>query len=184
MITLHPDEKIIIVKRRHWLPITLQGVSFFILGASPFIFVTIINAIYFSSLPRAGGTPSLSGVVEYIPIGFFISIAWAFFAWIGFFVSWTNYYLDILAITNKRIIDIEQIGLFARDIAELRIEHIEDIKVQVVGLVASLLHFGNLHIQSAGSDKEIILRHIPNPHKLRETISKLQEDISRGRNFQ
>jgi len=169
MITFHPDEEIVLVKRRHWLPIALQAVGFSVVATVPLVIIFAANI-----------SPAISKeVAPYEPLELFIAAAWAFFTWISFFVSWTNYYLDILAITNKRILDIEQVGLFTRNIAELRVEHVEDIKVEVLGFVASLLDFGNLYIQSAGATKEVVLKHIPNPHAVREAISKLQEEISR-----
>jgi hypothetical protein len=105
--------------------------------------------------------------------------SWGHISWILFFVAWTNYYLDILVVTNKRVIDIQQIGLFARDVAEIRTENIEDLRVEIVGPIASLLHFGNLHIQSAGESREFVMRNIPDPHKVREAISCVCDEASK-----
>ena len=98
-----------------------------------------------------------------------------------FIVAWTNYYIDVLVVTNKRIIDIEQVGLFTRDIAELRLENIQDIKVEVVGLIQSFLKMGNLNIQTAGRNKEISLKNIPQAYEVKNTISKCYDEILKER---
>lgn len=165
MIDLHPDERIVLVKRRHWLPIAGEGFSFLLAAILPWVAVLIGFKISF---------PAFAVLRDNLMLGLFLASGWGLLMWISFFISWTNYYLDVIAVTNQRIIDIEQIGLFARDVAELRIENIEDMKVEIIGIIPSLLNFGNVHIQSAGEAKEIFLKHIPDPHELTDAISREQ----------
>ncbi len=113
---------------------------------------------------------------EYAVFVVFFLAVWWLLLWMIFFIIWTNYYLDIVVITNKRIIDIEQLGLFARDIVEVRMENIEDIKTAVIGLLPSLLDMGSLHIQTAGESREVIIKNIANPHEVREMITKCHDE--------
>ena len=95
-------------------------------------------------------------------------------------ISWTNYYLDVLIVTNKRIIDIEQFGLFSRDQASLPIKNVQDIKVKVVGLIPELLKFGNLDIQTAGEAKEFEIRDLRDPEKVKNIINKAYFDQTKN----
>lgn len=163
MIELHPGEKILLERRQHWLQIVLEGIAFVMVTLVPlvvFVFVELLPA------------PIPQTVARYLIPFFFVATAWLFVVWILFFVSLTNYYLDVLVVTNLRIIYIEQIGLFARELAELRLENVQDIKVEVVGFLASLMDFGNLHLQTAGEHKEFIVRNIPKPHATKDVIAK------------
>jgi len=170
MISLHPDEAIVLRKRRYWLPIAVEGVLSFLVAILP------IAALLFAHLlPENVGRI----VSEYNAVLFFFATGWFFAVWILFFVAWTNYYLDVVLVTTRRLIDIEQIGLFARDLAELRLENIQDMRVEIVGIVASLLHFGNLHIQTAGASKEFVIRNIHDPHSVKEIISERCDDITK-----
>lgn len=162
MISLLDNERIILKKRRHWLVIALELAPIVLLFILPGIlllvdsFSPIVNVI----------------ISEYINFAVFFLFAWWLFLWMISFVVWTNYYLDVLIITNKRVIDIEQLGLFARDIVEVRMGKIEDIKIEIIGFVSSLLHMGNIYIQTAGESKEVVIKNIPNPNEVREIIAK------------
>lgn len=166
MISLLDNERIILKKRRHWLVIALELAPLALLSILPGIFLLIDSA-----------TPVVNIIIsEYIDFVIFFLFAWWLFLWMISFVVWTNYYLDVLIITNKRIIDIEQLGLFARDIVEVRVEKIEDIKTEIIGFVSSLLHMGNLYIQTAGESKEVVIKNIPNPNEVREIIAKCGDE--------
>lgn len=170
MITLFKDEKIILIQRRHWLPFILEIILLITLSILPFFIFILIEIL----------PPQINQIITaYANYYFFFSFALIFILWICGVIIWTNYYLDILILTNKRIIDIEQIGLFARDEAEIRYENIEDIKTEVIGFIASLFKFGNVHIQSAGESREIILKNIPQPEKIKEIISLQKEELSK-----
>ena len=68
-------------------------------------------------------------------------------------------------------------GLFARDEAEIRFEKIEDIRVEIVGFLPSLLKFGNIYIQSAAESREFILKDFQDPYKIKDIIAAQKEKI-------
>lgn len=167
MINLHPGEKIILERRKHWFFVLIQAIFIFCVAILPLL--VIIFAELFSVINNI--------IIEYeAPILFFVVSYWLCL-WMGFFVGWTNYYLDVLVVTDKRLIDIEQVGLFSRDVAEVRLENIEDIKVRVSGIIPSLLKFGDVEIQTAGEFREFIKRNIPEPYIVRDAISKAHDEI-------
>lgn len=167
MIEFHKDEKIILEQRKHWYIIATESFMFAIGAIAPLILIPII----------AGYSSSFSSYFSSnLPLFIFFFSAWTLLMWVSFFVLWTNYYLDIIIVTDKRVIDIEQLGLFARDQAEVRLENIQDIKVEVIGIVESLLRLGNIHIQSAGQSREILAKGFPDPHIIKNTIVKAQDE--------
>lgn len=171
MIDLLYDERIILQKRRHFFVIIIEvfPIVFFAL----LLLVALVGGAY---LP----IPIVETVIlQYTLFAYFFTTVLWFFLWLIFFVIWTNYYLDVLIITNKRIIDIEQLGLFARDITEVRMDNIEDIKTEIIGLLPSLLNMGNLYIQTAGESREMVIKNIGDPHKVREIIAKYHDEFSR-----
>jgi len=103
---------------------------------------------------------------------FFFAVLWLFMTWITFMVIWTNYYLDVWLITTKRIIDIEQFSLFSRDMSEFRLDRIQDVTIEVKGILPTLLHFGDVHVQTAGADRDFIIKGVPNPYKFRDILVK------------
>jgi hypothetical protein len=93
--------------------------------------------------------------------------------WVMFWQFWTLYYLDMWIVTDRRLIDIDYKGFFDRDIAMLRLDKVQDLTVQVQGVIGSLLKFGHIVVQTAGTQEEFVIDQISDPEGLRDTISKL-----------
>ena len=105
--------------------------------------------------------------------GFAYSI-WLLTLWIFIFIEWTDYYLDLWVITNKRILDVEQMGFFRREVTSFGYDYIQDITIETKGFIQTMLKFGTLHIQTAGHNKEILIRDASNPENARALILDLQ----------
>lgn len=106
--------------------------------------------------------------------GFAYSV-WFFILWMIFFIEWTDYYLDFWVITNRRIVDAEQIGFFRRQVVSLGYEQIQDITVETKGFIRTIFNFGTLHIQTAGERNDIVISDAHFPEDARSLILKLQE---------
>lgn len=103
------------------------------------------------------------------------------FAWIILFVGFSDYYLDVLFITNKRIMSVEQRGLFNRVVSELELEMIQDITSVVYGPIRTIFDFGDLEIQTASENTKIRPKDIPHPVKVRRKIMELCEAMDKER---
>lgn len=88
---------------------------------------------------------------------------------------WTDFYLDVLVVTDHRIINIEQKALFARETSSLHLDKIQDVSVEVFGILATFLSFGNLKIQTAGEMEEFIIKGIKDPDAIKQTILEQHE---------
>jgi membrane protein YdbS with pleckstrin-like domain len=93
-----------------------------------------------------------------------------------FYAQFVVFYLDIWIVTNDRIIDVYQHGLFARTISEFDLYRIQDVTVEIKGLFASLFNYGNVNIKTASGNANITFYNIPNPNEVRETLVELAED--------
>lgn len=175
MIHLLKDERVEAVIRKHWLVLLGDSIGLIILYVIPFIIywyffdsaVTIdflIDKIYFN--------PSPSVLV-------FAVSAWTLLAWAKLFAIWTDYYLDVWFITNRRIIDIEQRGFFNRNVSTFRMERIQDVTVEIKGIVATLLNFGNIHVQTAGESQEFIIKGIGRPKYVKDIIMHQTDKVVR-----
>lgn len=102
--------------------------------------------------------------------------------WLFFFTAFVNYYLDMWIITNDRVIDIRQHGLFARTVAELDLFRVQDVTSECKGLFATAFDFGNVYIQTAASKERFVFYNIPRPHLIREAIIKLADEDRKHHN--
>jgi hypothetical protein len=96
--------------------------------------------------------------------------------WMLFFLSFINYYLDVWIVTNHRIIDMEQNGLFARTVSEEKIEMVQDITSEVDGFFPTIFSYGNIYIQTAGKLERFHFEQVPHPEAIRDLIIKLADD--------
>lgn len=173
MIKLHPEEKVLAVERRHWLPITLESLSLVLAALAPILL--LVGAEF---LPQEAGI----AVEEYRALAWFLYTVWLIGIWLTFAIMISDYYLDVLVVTTKRLIDIEQKGLFARDLAEIHLNHIEDIRVEVSGLIPSYFNYGDLHVQSAAESREFSLKNIHDPHRVKDIIFRQHDIVAREMN--
>ncbi len=71
-----------------------------------------------------------------------------------------------IIITNQHIVDVDQLGLFNRKIAALRLTEIQDISASVRGPMQIVLKYGTIIIQTAGERENFVFDFVPNPYEL------------------
>lgn len=102
---------------------------------------------------------------------------------IFFYSAFTSFYLDLLIITNDRLLDVDQHGLFARTVSEMNLAQVQDITTEIKGFLPTFFNYGNLIIQNAGTMTKFHLQNVRSPNKLREVILQLV-DADRKREAQ
>ncbi len=163
MLLLAANEKLLLVIRRHWYVLVWPAAIFIFLLILPSLLL-----VYGPSFWPAFATPQVQPLVKF-------SLAIYFMALLTFIlVLWLNYYLDVWIITDQRIIDVEQHGLFHRTVSEITMERIQDITVEVPGLIATMLDFGTMRIQTAGELGEFIITEVPKCDRAKNIIVECQ----------
>lgn len=158
MLNLADNEKVLMVIRRHW----------YVMAGTIFLFVVLllVPTLILTFLPTL--TQNLDMAVAGPVINFGLSL-YSMALLLFLFLMWMEYYLDVWIITNERIIDIQQKSLFNRIISEIPIEHVEDISVEIKGVVETFLKFGTLKIQTAGRG-EFTIDNAPNLYEAKDLI--------------
>lgn len=160
----HEGEQIIMIVRRHWFNILQNLLSVFIMAA----FLTG-SFLYFPAI-----FPSLSQNA-YNGLFLFGETVFAMVIWIIFFLIWVDYYFDVWIVTTRRIINVEQKGLFSREVSELKLEKIQDISTEVLGVIPTFLNYGDVYIQTAAEQERFLFRRVPNPYRIKDVIMGLQK---------
>jgi hypothetical protein len=83
--------------------------------------------------------------------------------------------LDIYIVTDQRIVDISQEGFFKRQISELHLHQVQDVNASVIGIWGTLLHFGDIHIQTAAERENFVFRSVPHSYTVAKQIITLHE---------
>lgn len=160
MLNLNEGEKILLVIRKHWFVIART--------VALFVFLLLLPPIVLSLLPyvTAEFDPAIVEPLTNLLLAVYIMVLLLFL-----FLLWMDYYLDLWIITNERIIDVEQQGLFNRQISEIPLQHVQDVTIEVRGIVETFLKFGTIRIQTAG-EREFKIEFVPNLYEAKNMILK------------
>lgn len=160
------DEKIYVVIRQHWMVLAGKLVIWFMFAAALVLF-------------RRFGEAYLPGLFEG-DIGtvtaLFMQI-YSLFLVLALFIIWLLYYLNIQVITDRRIVDIDQVGLFSHVVSELHIANIEDVTSETNGVFGTLFNFGMVYVQTAGNTERFEFDNCPDPEKIEKLILSLYDKI-------
>ncbi|MBI4121503.1 MAG: PH domain-containing protein [Candidatus Ryanbacteria bacterium] len=129
MVSLKQNEKILMTLHKHWLVLAGRVVAILLLATLP------LPTLFF---------------FENMALVFFCLSLWWLVLLLIFFIEWLNYWLDAWVITDTRIIDIEQRGLFHRETSEFAVSRVQDVTTSVEGVLATFLKFGDITVQTAG----------------------------------
>lgn len=165
MIPLENDEKILLEVRKHPFVIVSAAVGVAIALVLPFLLLFAVGA--------ASSFLSADMVRNAAPLAMFLYSLWVLALWMFFFIEWTDYYLDAWYVTDRRVVDVEQRGIFNREVISFRHDSIQDITVETRGVLQTLLKFGDIHIQTAGASRKIVLRSARDAEKAKEYILAL-----------
>ncbi len=159
MLHLQEGEQIDIKARKHWFLLFRDLFGILIVFIIPFALWKYLTSQIGTTLPTLN-----------LNLLLFISSVWTLIIWAKLFGIWTDYYLDIWIVTDRRIVNIDQKGLFSREVSTLRMERIQDVTLEVHGIVATVLGFGNVHVQTAGESEEFLIKGINNPERVKRKI--------------
>ena len=155
------DERVIIYERRHWFTI-IKWIR------RPLILLLI-------SLVIAWGVATILEPPSGIRLIYWLVIPLPALAWIGWkALDWEN---DRYIVTDKRVIHIEKTYLTREERDEAPLAMIQDVSIEMKGLMTHLLYFGDVTIQTAGTLGTIRFQGIQKPRKAQAQILALVSQV-------
>lgn len=163
MIALLPNEKILHTVRRHGFIFALEAATFIILMLLP------LSALIF---PGVKGFLNTSFVVtgNIFTFCLFLYSIWVLVFWLLISILWTDYYLDAWVVTDLRLIDIDQRGLFNRKISAVRHDMIQDVTIKIPGVLATFIKYGDIQVQTAGETAQFEFKGVADPEGVKAII--------------
>lgn len=165
--TQQADETVLLFLRQHlvvnvpWVTITL------FLVAAPFLL--------FGQLAGA-----IAQVISLPPGHFLVAILSWYLVTFGFaFAGFLKWFFNIYIVTNERIVDIDFLHLLYKQVSEARLINIQDVTYRTGGIVETMFNFGNVFIQTAGTQPNFEFLAIPNPEQVVKIISEAAEEAKK-----
>ena len=156
-----PDEKVVMVIRKHPIVYIRSLLVFMVAVALPLGIFLIIWGSSFSL--SAGGT---LGVVGYLGACLYLLYGLALLV-----ISFLNDEFDLFILTNHRLLDITQVSLLKRTVATTPLNQIQDTTSDIHGVFGTLLNYGTVDVQTAaGLASNFTIDNIPDPAIVARTI--------------
>lgn len=159
-----PGEQIILFLRRHWFVFFIDVLRVVGLAVIPIVIFHFWTATFqpelaADSLGYIGLV--LSGSLYYI------------FLWVLLYDYWLDFDLDFFVVTDKRVVDVEQSGLFNRTVAAENINRVQDVTSEVKGFFPTMLRYGNVYVQTAGAKHRFVFKQVSHPETVVSQLLKL-----------
>lgn len=147
------DEEVLLVFRKH--PIVMRvafiaAMLVLLLGSVPSLF-NPTYATYFIGMAAA------------IVVGGLVMLP-----------SWISWYFSVFIVTDQRLIQITQKGLFNRSVIDMRLSQIQMVNYQIAGLQETLLGFGTIMMQTFVGD--LVIHEIHHPAKIQKKLLEILRD--------
>lgn len=159
------DEEVMLVFRKH--PIVMR--KGLIIGSIalllPMLYILALTFIYANNPDKL---PSVNSFYIALGIGFGLAA-------LVMFPHWISWYYSIYIITNQRLIQITQKGMFRRSMVALGLDQIQMINYEIDGLEETLLGFGTIVVQTfVGS---LTIHDVHHPAKTQKELLNILRDL-------
>jgi hypothetical protein len=149
------DEEVLFVFRKH--PVVMRkGLVFGLIGP-------VLGVLPAGIDPQLGFGAFFGGLA----IGFVLGL-------LIYFPSWIGWYFSVFIITDQRLIQIIQKGLFHRSVVDIGLQQLQQVNYSVEGLQATLLGFGTITIQTYVG--ELVIHDVHHPAKIQRKIVEILRD--------
>jgi len=98
------------------------------------------------------------------------------YAWLYIYIKWLNEELDLIIVTNIRVINLDQVKFMERTVSETNLTQIQDVKGIERGVLSNILNYGDLEIQTAAEKIVFKIHNIPYPFKTSRRIMKIRDE--------
>lgn len=165
LIHRKPDEQVIFFLRRHPIVLISNMVLITAFAAIPFV----VRWFILANDPQLFTGPVTGPAIR------LMASAYALLTWLFYFATFVDYYLDAWVVTNERIVNVEQNGLFRRTVSELDLARIQDITSQVKGPVPFFFGYGDVYVQTASEEERFDFEQVKKPEEIRKRLLALVE---------
>ncbi len=158
------EEHIILLVRQHLAVLIPQYLVIIILLLAPILFFFI-----FRGMPEIGfGLMFGSGFICWL-----VALSFA----VDTFFKW---YFTVNIITDQRVIDVDFDNVLYHKFSEATLEKIEDVSHAPAGLLSSIFDYGDVFLQTAGTEPEFKFKGVPRPRDVQDTLLDLIEMADKG----
>lgn len=156
------SEKVILLLRKHGI----TNLPWIILS----VFLTLMPLFLFPLLLQQNILPD-----SFTALVLGIILIWYLFTLSFVLVNFLLWYFTVSIVTDERIIDIDFINILHKEFSATSMEKVEDVTMNMRGFISAIFNFGDVHIQTAGTNAFFEFLAVPYPEKVVQIINNLME---------
>lgn len=159
------DEEVLMVFRKH--PIVMRkGLVFAAIGLLiPMLYILALTFIFANNPDRL---PTVNSFYIAIAVGFML----AFFIMLP---SWISWHYSVYIVTDQRLIQITQKGLFSRSMVALGLDQVQMVNYEISGFIETVFGFGTMVLQTfVGS---LTIHDVNQPAKIQKELLHTLRDL-------
>jgi hypothetical protein len=149
------DEEVLYVFRKH--PVVMRK------GLILAMFGPLIGVIPATIRPELGFGWFFGGLAAGIVLGILAMLP-----------SWISWYFSVFIVTDQRLIQVTQKGLFNRSVIDMGLGQIQMVNYQIAGLQETLLGFGTIMMQTLVGD--LVIHDVHHPGEIQKKILQILRD--------
>lgn len=93
------------------------------------------------------------------------------------FYRFVDWYFNCGIITNMRVIDVDQKGLFQRTVSEVPYYKIDDVSYNIKGFRQTMFRYGNVVVAIKGYRSSVTLRNVGKPAMIQELVLAVEREV-------
>ncbi|HSX40608.1 MAG TPA: hypothetical protein VLF68_03260 [Candidatus Saccharimonadales bacterium] len=163
--TQEEGETILLFLRRHFIT------NF------PWIFISIVLLVVPTILHILFKTPFIAAdnLFSFLPANFgtFFTLFYYLLIAMYIFINFITWYFNISMVTTIRIIDIDFSDVVYKNISATKLDLVQDVNYTQIGVIPSVFDYGDVLVQTAGSQEMFDFSSVPHPQR----VVKIIEDL-------
>lgn len=155
-----PQEELILLLRAHvvtmvpWILITA------LMLLAPIVALPLVSFAGLAGVFGVGRTAALT-------------IFWYLGTFTYAFLNFLYWYFNVYIVTDERVIDVDWYSVTQRKVSSTQIAKVQDVNASQGGVFAGMFDYGNIQIQTAGTEENFEFTAVPHPQLVARKIEEL-----------
>lgn len=98
------------------------------------------------------------------------ALLWYLFVFAFAFQHFLSWYFNVYILTDSRLVDVDFFQMLYKRVSSAQLDNVEDVTITTGGIAQVLLHYGDVHMQTAGTVVNFEFVAVPKPGLVKQAI--------------
>lgn len=155
-VPIQPGERVLLLRRKHWMYLWPTVALTAAIALIPtFAFLWLLDAI--------GVEGKVATIIVIVYLLFFV---------MRLALIWYRYHHDYWVVTNQRVIDVKRNHPLNMQISTADLVNIQDMTIDRNGLLKTMLDYGDVICQTAGTDADFKIVGVKDPRAVQALVDR------------